>query len=1098
MKKKKEIRAFVLVLSIGIGMSSCFGVDAIEQVEVLEEVECETTQEAIEQLNLVYEDTEFEMKQEFATKILIVEKEDKGTIEDSYGEHTRIEVGEGYFIFMFDTETDTEVAYKLLKDNPVIISVETDRVTQIASVESEMSNTEQLEIVDSFNLYKETCVTDELEEVTIALIDTEVTLIDDRILSGITVLNAEMGLSEEVKESSIYKEHGNTLTELLLSCTNSEVAILPITAINEEGNGTVMSAYLGIQAAIEAEVDIINLSFGGEGSSSILAYAIQEAKNNGITVVAAAGNGSGDVEDYMPGNIESVITVGAIDENNTITNYSNTGVGIDIVAYDTFNQGEVYSQGTSISAAYVSAALSLFIQETGERNPDDLEKILYQRAIDLGVEGKDNVYGNGELCLAEVSIEKTEEIQEETDESIIVLPTEEELEEAYNQSILAYMTTDPYSFYWSASLGNQGYGVVQEDANIYWCSRGNIASSSNTYHYDNVGWFVQIRSESGDEVVIYVDDDESVYGEEKLVDGYLYTIQQLPSMEIFEAIYESGYDYNEFCDGILTVEFDGYIKLHKTGATTYGPYDLRYSSQLSTLLSKMTSLYFSSASKIAVQEQFQDKIIYISGEEVLENNTYKLDLNGMIDGVIIESLANYGTADVYIDGKQVKNNVIDYQESHIEGTAYKINDIQLSEGVHLVGATSFAGSIMAETGIYVVMETNTFAIKYYANSGDVTSNNYYKKANNELIVSKSLGESFQVLKYGTSITPYSASTVGLSKLGYQFVGWETKDGRNYYENTSYDALDFLDSSGKTLKNSYGGEVNMYANWEANEYTIEFDANGGLGEDMGLLIVLYDEDVELTKNTYVRDGYTFIGWNTKEDGTGTAYDDGEIVRNMTDINGETIILYAMWDEAPQIEVCDIYVTSNEVELGVVTEDYLMTFAEAIDREDGILYKEANYSIGDGKETSFYIKDYKEEDFEDIANGMVTITYQAIDSVGNCTLQMANVYIVDSEMEVPESERNQLRYIEAEYSDTLAENSIWNIDQEYRDLLDMTLTNMQYKVDSAIEVESNWGYSAIDPGSGVFLDEPMKTWKLDNGQISQMQDQIINYGFSYMNS
>ena len=33
---------------------------------------------------------------------------------------------------------------------------------------------------------------------------------------------------------------------------------------------------------------------------------------------------------------------------------------------------------------------------------------------------------------------------------------------------------------------------------------------------------------------------------------------------------------------------------------------------------------------------------------------------------------------------------------------------------------------------------------------------------------------------------------------------------------------------------------------------------------------------LTTNTFARDGYVFTGWNTKADGTGTAYTNGQAI------------------------------------------------------------------------------------------------------------------------------------------------------------------------------------------------------------------------------
>lgn len=43
------------------------------------------------------------------------------------------------------------------------------------------------------------------------------------------------------------------------------------------------------------------------------------------------------------------------------------------------------------------------------------------------------------------------------------------------------------------------------------------------------------------------------------------------------------------------------------------------------------------------------------------------------------------------------------------------------------------------------------------------------------------------------------------------------------------------------------------------------------------------------------GYTFVGWNTKSDGSGAAYADGVSVSNLPSADGKTAILYAQWNE-----------------------------------------------------------------------------------------------------------------------------------------------------------------------------------------------------------
>ena len=59
--------------------------------------------------------------------------------------------------------------------------------------------------------------------------------------------------------------------------------------------------------------------------------------------------------------------------------------------------------------------------------------------------------------------------------------------------------------------------------------------------------------------------------------------------------------------------------------------------------------------------------------------------------------------------------------------------------------------------------------------------------------------------------------------------------------------------------------------------------------------LTDQTYTLPKNTFTRSNYTFTGWNTKADGTGTAYEDEASVTNLTSQNYASITLYAQWNK-----------------------------------------------------------------------------------------------------------------------------------------------------------------------------------------------------------
>jgi len=88
----------------------------------------------------------------------------------------------------------------------------------------------------------------------------------------------------------------------------------------------------------------------------------------------------------------------------------------------------------------------------------------------------------------------------------------------------------------------------------------------------------------------------------------------------------------------------------------------------------------------------------------------------------------------------------------------------------------------------------------------------------------------------------------------------------------------------------GGEKIVFSFEEYNTYTITFNANGGSGE-MQAMQVEVGQPVMLVTNTFTNSGYSFNGWNTKPDGTGTSYAN---LANFTP--NSNITLYAMWKVA----------------------------------------------------------------------------------------------------------------------------------------------------------------------------------------------------------
>ena len=133
---------------------------------------------------------------------------------------------------------------------------------------------------------------------------------------------------------------------------------------------------------------------------------------------------------------------------------------------------------------------------------------------------------------------------------------------------------------------------------------------------------------------------------------------------------------------------------------------------------------------------------------------------------------------------------------------------------------------------------------------------------------------------GPSLTPNA-----FVRTGYTFLGWSTsQDGDVVYADGA---------SVPDLSDEDGATVDLYAVWKPITYTVKFDSNGGLGS-MDDVSMIYDAKSTLPSNKFFRFGHTFEGWNTKADGSGTAYGNADTVVNLASDEGAVVTLYAQWE------------------------------------------------------------------------------------------------------------------------------------------------------------------------------------------------------------
>ncbi|MDP3916077.1 MAG: S8 family serine peptidase [Bacteroidota bacterium] len=180
----------------------------------------------------------------------------------------------------------------------------------------------------------------------------------------------------------------------------------------------------------DAEADIISNSWSFTDPTANFAavtQAIGRARTQGRTqginhlgcvVVFASGNDESPFSHLpvrFPASVDGVITVGAIDKNGNIHNYSCRGISMDLVApsggvpgdvrtidregsagfvggnyYDNFN-------GTSAACPQVSGVAALMLSVNPNLTEAQVRTILQQTATDMGTSGFDNTYGHGRV-----------------------------------------------------------------------------------------------------------------------------------------------------------------------------------------------------------------------------------------------------------------------------------------------------------------------------------------------------------------------------------------------------------------------------------------------------------------------------------------------------------------------------------------------------------------------------------------------------------------------------------------------------------------------------------------------------------------------------
>lgn len=261
---------------------------------------------------------------------------------------------------------------------------------------------------------------------------------------------------------------------------NAKIMALKVFGANQQTDETFLVE--AIQFAVEHGADLLNMSLGWPYPDPVVKLMCRQACENtlaaGIVASVAAGNvrdlqylvpiphniyTPGDCpppylhEDQMvnPGGVSCVISVGAVDYNDTITYFSSVGPstwtnvalyndypynpespteiglirpdicapGLNIKSLDYHNDnGYCLMDGTSMATPCVAGTIALMLSKNPELTPEQIDEILERTAVPLSTH-KSNDFGSGRIdALAAVNAVGPDAISETASQQALVYP----------------------------------------------------------------------------------------------------------------------------------------------------------------------------------------------------------------------------------------------------------------------------------------------------------------------------------------------------------------------------------------------------------------------------------------------------------------------------------------------------------------------------------------------------------------------------------------------------------------------------------------------------------------------------------------------------
>jgi subtilisin len=218
-----------------------------------------------------------------------------------------------------------------------------------------------------------------------------------------------------------------------------DVQLYALKVLDSTGYGWWSDVIAALQWAVDHGIQVTNNSYAGTSATDLsvllqpnaLRNAFDNAEAAGVLHVAAAGNsgnadGTGDNVRY-PARFDSVIAVAATDQDNSRASFSSTGPDVELSApgvdiYSTsLGGGYGTGSGTSFASPHAAGVAALVISagvtdtNANGRINDEVRAILAQSVDNLGVAGRDAIYGWGLVNAARAAVPCTGDFDPDAD-----------------------------------------------------------------------------------------------------------------------------------------------------------------------------------------------------------------------------------------------------------------------------------------------------------------------------------------------------------------------------------------------------------------------------------------------------------------------------------------------------------------------------------------------------------------------------------------------------------------------------------------------------------------------------------------------------------